>query len=113
MGPHGSIFLYRHYVCRTVVSARVYPRCHSFRLIMDSVHPLSLHYIFFFFILSVVRLSSLGTAANTGLLYQPQMIDDGDCGAIDEVLGENLPQRHFVQYKSHMSRPGLEPGPPR
>jgi hypothetical protein len=29
-----------------------------------------------------VRLSSLGTAATTGLLYQPQMIDDGDGGAI-------------------------------
>jgi hypothetical protein len=28
------------------------------------------------------RLSPLGTAANTGLLYQPQMIYDGDCGAI-------------------------------
>jgi hypothetical protein len=28
-----------------------------------------------------VRLSPLGTAAITGLLYQPQMIDDGDCGA--------------------------------
>jgi hypothetical protein len=26
-----------------------------------------------------------------------------------EVLGENLPQRHFVYYKSHMTRPGLEP----
>jgi hypothetical protein len=29
-----------------------------------------------------VRLSPLGTAAITGLLYQPQMIDDGDCAAI-------------------------------
>jgi hypothetical protein len=29
-----------------------------------------------------VRLSPLGTAATSGLLYQPQMIDDGDCGAI-------------------------------
>jgi hypothetical protein len=30
-----------------------------------------------------VRLSPLGTAATTGLLYQPQMIDDGDYGASD------------------------------
>jgi hypothetical protein len=30
-----------------------------------------------------------------------------------EVLGENLPQRDFVQHKSHMTRPGFEPGPPR
>jgi hypothetical protein len=35
----------------------------------------------FFFILSGLRLSPLGTAAITGVLYQPQMIDDGDFGA--------------------------------
>jgi hypothetical protein len=29
-----------------------------------------------------------------------------------EVLGENLPQCRFVQYKLHM-QPGREPGPPR
>jgi hypothetical protein len=40
------------------------------------------YYYYYFSIISVVRLSPLGTAANVGLLYQPQMIDDGDCGAI-------------------------------
>jgi hypothetical protein len=38
--------------------------------------------LFFIIILSGVRLSPLGIAANIGLLYQPQMIDGGDCGAI-------------------------------
>jgi hypothetical protein len=37
---------------------------------------------YFTIIVSGVRLSPLGTAATIGLLYQPQMIDDVDCGAI-------------------------------
>jgi hypothetical protein len=33
----------------------------------------------------LVRLSPLGTAATTGLLYQLQMIDDDECGAVGEM----------------------------
>jgi hypothetical protein len=39
-------------------------------------------FIIIIIIISGVRLSPLGTAATSGLLYKPQMIDEGDCGAI-------------------------------
>jgi hypothetical protein len=57
----------------------------------------------------------------TGLLYQPRMIVTVSVEKLvkwrlageTEVLGENFPQRHLVQHKSQMPRPGFEPGPPR
>jgi hypothetical protein len=64
---------------------------------------------------------SLGTAATFGLLYKPQRIDEGDCGAIGgmkigrvnrSTLRKPAPAP-FVHHKSHMTRPGLEPGPSR
>jgi hypothetical protein len=78
-----------------------------------------LGYQYFFFNLCG---GTLGTAATAGLLYQPRMIGEGDCGeklveyrlaGETEVLGEKPPQRHSVHHKSHMTRPGFEPGPPR
>jgi hypothetical protein len=42
------------------------------------------HIIIIIIIVSGVRLSPLGTAATTGLLYQFQMIGGGDCGEMVE-----------------------------
>jgi hypothetical protein len=64
---------------------------------------------------------AIGTAATPGLFCQPRVIlkmiveKQMECRLAGEtkVLGENLRQRHFVHHRSHMTRPGFEPGPPR
>jgi hypothetical protein len=73
-------------------SIRFHPHATEVQETTDTTNGVQLHVtsrtrtyrlrILFFFILSGVRLSPLGTAAATGLMYQPQMLDDGDCGAI-------------------------------
>jgi hypothetical protein len=42
-------------------------------------------YYFIIIIISGVGLCPLGTAATSGLLYKPQMIDEGDYGAIGRI----------------------------
>jgi hypothetical protein len=62
---------------------------------------------------------AIGTAAAPGLLYQPQVIvkmiveKQIECrlAGETEVLGENLPQRHFgPSQNSTWPYPGLNPG---
>jgi hypothetical protein len=71
--------------------------------------------------MSGVRLNPLGTAATSGLLYEPRMIGEGDCGAIggmkigrgNQSTRRNLPQHQLVHNKSHKTRRVLETVPPR
>jgi hypothetical protein len=51
---------------------------------------------------SGVRLSPLRTAATSGLLYQPQMIGEGDCGATGGMkIGRHL----FVGTEENNGKP--------
>jgi hypothetical protein len=70
-------------------------------------------------VVSGVRLSPLGTAVTIGLLYQPQMIDDGDCGAVGGMKiarGNRSTQRKPAPVPlcppqiPHKQTPGSNPG---
>jgi hypothetical protein len=64
-----------------------------------------------------VQLGPLGTAAtNRPIMPAPGDYDDGEnlvewwLAGETEVLGEYLPQCHFIHHKSQMSWPGANPG---
>jgi hypothetical protein len=65
------------------------------------------------------KLGPLGTSATEWPIvpapgdYDDENLVEWRLAGETEVLGEILPQRHFVHDKSHLTRPGREPGPPR
>jgi hypothetical protein len=66
-------------------------------------------------------LETIGTAATPGLLCQPRVImkmvveSMMECrlAGETEVIGENLPRRHFCPSQNPTCPIGFEPGPPR
>jgi hypothetical protein len=59
------------------------PKALSFLIDLWVIECLCVEMCYYFLLLFLVGWDSpLGTAATTALLYQPQMIDEGDCGAV-------------------------------
>jgi hypothetical protein len=61
-------------LCTYILNVPCFQFCMENKVIDRSLVCAALH--------NIVRLNPLVTAATIGLLYQPQMIDDGDCGAV-------------------------------
>jgi hypothetical protein len=61
-------------------------------------------------ILSGARLRRRGTAATIGLLYQPQMTDNGDCGVVG---GMRIGRENRSSRRKHATVPLCPPQIPR
>jgi hypothetical protein len=77
-------------------------------------------FLFNFLFFTYLCGATLGTAATIGLMYQPRMIVEGDCGEIGgmKISRGNRSTREktclsatLSYHKSHMTRPCFEPGP--
>jgi hypothetical protein len=66
-----------------------------------------------------VQFGPLGTAATDyAIVPAPGDYDDGEFNVMKIGRGNRSTRRkpaqgHFVHHKSHLPRPGFEPGPPR
>jgi hypothetical protein len=67
---------------RRLIYARQLTSSHTSSLKMEATSLTTIWCNIFIIIISGVGLSPLGTADISGQLYKPQMIDEGDCGAI-------------------------------
>jgi hypothetical protein len=99
----------------TILEEFIYFYTDILSYILSSRHE---HKLNFFFYLDY---ETIGTVATPGLLCQSRvlmmmivesMIECRLAGET-EVLGENLPQRHFCPSQNPTCPPGFEPGPPR
>jgi hypothetical protein len=87
----------------------------------DSERLLQWPWTVYFFIFFYLVYEAIGTAATPGLLFQPRVImkmiveSMMECrlAGETEVLGENLPKRHFCPSQNPTCPPGFAPGPPR
>jgi hypothetical protein len=60
------------------------------------------------------KLGPLGTSADLPrVIMMMEYLVEWKLAGETEVLGEKLPQRHFVHHKSHLTKPRFEPLPPR
>jgi hypothetical protein len=66
-----------------------------------------------FFLLGWSGIESIITEATTGLVYQPQMKDDDECGAIGGMFGKGNRNTVTKPAPVKLCPPGLEHGPPR